>query len=105
MKLDENSIYEFVIDIGVDEFLVKNGYYEIHCKKNDIYKIKKKLEFKVKNFISTEIEWIPSNLISLETEFEKEVLDFLNILEDDDDVQKVYANISFKVIANVYNRN
>ena len=59
-------------------------------------KLKKKLEFKVKNFISTEIEWVTSNLISLEAEFEKNVLDFLNILEDDDDVQKVYANISIK---------
>ena len=95
-EISENSIYEFVLDIGVDEFLVKNGYYEIHCTKNDIYKIKKKLEFKVKNFISTEIEWITSNLISLESEFEKNVLDFLNILEDDDDVQKVYTNISIK---------
>ena len=96
-EISENSVYEFVIDIGVDEFLVKNGYYEIHCKKNDIYEIKKKLEVKVKNFISTEIEWIPLNLISLETEFEKEVLDFLNFLDDDDDVQKVYTNVSLRL--------
>ena len=95
-EISENAVYEYVIEIGVDEFLVKNGYYEIHCKKNDIYELKKKLELKIKNFISTEIEWIPSNLISLEKEFEKEVLEFLNILEDDDDVQKVYANISIK---------
>ena len=95
-EISENAVYEYVIEIGVDEFLVKNGYYEIHCKKNDIYEIKKKLELKIKNFISTEIEWIPSNLISFEKEFEKEVLEFLNILEDDDDVQKVYANISIK---------
>ena len=96
-EIDENSVYELVIEIGVDEFLVKNGFYEIHCKKNDIYEIKKKLEVKVKNFISTEIEWIPFNLISLETEFEKEVLDFLNFLDDDDDVQKVYTNVSFRL--------
>ena len=54
------------------------------------------MELKIKNFISTEIEWIPSNLISLEKEVEKEVLEFLNFLEDDDDVQKVYANINIK---------
>ena len=95
-EISENSVYEYVIEIGVDEFLVKNEYYEIHCKKNDIYEIKKKLELKIKNFISTEIEWIPSNLISLEKEVEKEVLEFLNFLEDDDDVQKVYANINIK---------
>ena len=96
-EIDENSVYELVIEIGVDEFLVKNGLYEIHCKKNDIYEIKKKLEVKVKNFISTEIEWIPLNLISLDTEFEKEVIDFLNFLDDDDDVQKVYTNVSLRL--------
>ena len=96
-EIDENSVYELVIEIGVDEFIVKNGLYEIHCKKNDIYEIKKKLEVKVKNFISTEIEWIPLNLISLDTEFEKEVLDFLNFLDDDDDVQKVYTNVSLRL--------
>ncbi len=95
-EISENAVYEYVIEIGVDEFLVKNEYYEIHCKKNDIYEIKKKLELKIKNFISTEIEWIPSNLISLEKGVEKEVLEFLNFLEDDDDVQKVYANINIK---------
>ena len=94
-EISENAVYEYVIEIGVDEFLVKNGYYEIHCKKNDIYELKKKLELKIKNFISTEIEWIPSNLISLEKEFEKEVLEFLNILEDDDDVQNIYSNAEF----------
>ena len=40
-EIDENSVYELVIEIDVDEFLVKNGFYEIHCKKNDIYEIKK----------------------------------------------------------------
>ena len=49
-EISENSIYEFVLDIGVDEFLVKNGYYEIHCTKNDIYKIKKKIGIQSKKF-------------------------------------------------------
>ena len=94
-EISENSIYEFVLDIGVDEFFVKNGYYEIHCKKNDIYKIKKKLEFKVKNFISTEIEWIPLNKVEISKEKNEDLISFFEILEDDDDVQNVYSNAKF----------
>ena len=44
-------------------------------------------------FISSGIEWIPINKVSLDQEKTKSVLNFLTILEDDDDVQHVYANL------------
>ena len=36
-----------------------NEFHEIHCSVNEIYNVKKELEKKFKNFISTDIEWIP----------------------------------------------
>ena len=38
-------------------------------------------------------EWLPLNKITLDTEKTKNVLSFLETLEDDDDVQYVYANL------------
>ena len=32
---------------------------------NEIYNVKKKLEEKISNFISTEIEWIPLNSVDI----------------------------------------
>lgn len=91
-EINENSIYEYAIEIGAEDCLIKNSFYEIHCKKNEMYEIKRKLEKKIKNFISTELNWLSTNAIVLSNEVEKEVMDFLNSLEEDDDVQKVFLN-------------
>ena len=51
------------------------------------------LEKKIQEFISAGIEWLPINKISLDKEQTQAVLNFLETLEDDDDVQYVYANL------------
>ena len=48
---------------------------------------------KIQEFVSSGIEWIPTNKISLNEEKARCVLDFLEKLENDDDVQHVYANL------------
>jgi len=62
-------------------------------KKNEIYNIKKKLEKNIKNFISTEIEWISINNIELEKEKLFLASDLLDSLDNNDDVQNVYTNL------------
>ena len=52
-----------------------------------------KIEKKITNFISAGIEWMPTNKIILDKEKTKFVIDFLETLEDNDDVQHVYANL------------
>ena len=59
---------------------------------NEIYNVKKKLENSISNFLSTEIEWIPLNKIELLPVEKEEIINFLGILDDDDDVQNVYTN-------------
>ena len=58
-----------------------------------MYEVKKKLENKIENFISTEIEWIPHNTIQLTDNKKKELIKFLDNLESDDDIQKIYTNM------------
>ena len=62
-------------------------------KKENFYKVKLEIEKKIQEFVSSGIEWLPINKISLNKEKIKSVLDFLEKLEDDDDVQHVYANL------------
>ena len=47
----------------------------------------------VQEFITSGIEWVPLNKIALDKEKTKLVLNFLEALEDNDDVQHVYANL------------
>ena len=68
-------------------------HHEVITKKDNFYKVKLEIEKKIKEFISSGIEWLPINKISLDKEKTKSVINFLETLEDDDDVQHVYANL------------
>ena len=61
---------------------------------SEIYNVKKKLEKIIVNFISTEIEWVPLNNIDVKKDNKESVIDFLETLEEDDDVQNVYSNVN-----------
>ncbi len=95
-EIEEKIIYDYAIDLGIDDLIIKNDIYEIFCDKNEIYSIKKKLEFKVNNFLSTRIEWLPINQIILNETDRKNFYGFLNSLEDDEDVQNVYTNLKIE---------
>ena len=62
---------------------------------SEIYNVKKKLEKVITNFISTEIEWVALNIANVEKDRYDTVIEFLENLEEDDDVQNVFSNANF----------
>tara|TARA_B100000029_G_scaffold158671_1_gene154110 strand:- start:7385 stop:8131 length:747 start_codon:yes stop_codon:yes gene_type:complete len=92
-KISDDSILELAIDSGAEDCFSKGLYHEVITKKEDFYKVKVKIEKKIREFISSGIEWLPINKVSLNKEKVKSVIDFIEKLEDDDDVQHVYANL------------
>ncbi len=90
---NENEVYNFVVDLGVEECFFSNNLYEVHCNKNQIFEIKKKLEKKIDLFFSSTLEWIPYNYIELDVEKKDLILKLVETLEDDDDIQKVFTNL------------
>ena len=95
-EISDEKIFELAIDSGADECISYDEYHEIQCPMNDIYNVKKKLETTVSNFISTEIEWIALNSTNLNKDKQETVIEFLESLEDDDDVQNVFSNANFE---------
>ncbi len=94
-EISEEKIFELAIDAGANECKTDNNIHEIQCSKSDIYNIKKELEKKIDNFVSTEIEWVPLNSIGITKQKHEDLINFFETLEDDDDVQKVYSNAEF----------
>ena len=95
-EISDEKIFELAIDSGANECISNNQYHEIQTNINEIYEVKKKLERNISNFLSTEIEWIPLNLISLNNENKDNIIKFLESLDDDDDVQNFFTNAKFK---------
>jgi len=92
-KISDTEILELAINSGAEDCISNSLNHEIITAKDNFYKVKLEIEKKIKEFISTSIEWIPINKISLDKEKIKSVLNFLEKLEDDEDVQHVYANL------------
>ena len=91
-EISDEEIFELAIESGADECKSNNEYHEIQCEVNEIYNVKKELEKKISNFISTEIEWIPLNWVKITSEKNDDVIDFFETLEEEDDVQNIYTN-------------
>ena len=96
-EISEENILELAINAGADECISNNDFHEIHCPMSEIYNVKKNLEKIISNFISTEIEWIPLNSVDIHNEKKDGVIEFLDSLEDDDDVQNVFSNVNLEV--------
>ena len=95
-EISDEQIFELAIESGADECISHEDFHEIQCPMNEIYNVKKNLEKIIANFISTEIEWVPLNSTDVEKDKIESAIEFLETLEDDDDVQNVYSNINLK---------
>ena len=100
IKIDKNeisdqNIFELALESGADECISNDDFHEIHCTKGEIYNVKKKIETTIRNFISTEIEWKPLNSVVVSKDKIEVVTEFLETLENDDDVQNIYTNLKF----------
>jgi len=91
-EASEDKIFELTVDSGANECFSNEYFHEIQCNKNEIYNVKKKLEKNIYNFLSTEIEWVPLNKIEVSIEEKDEIVNFLETLEEDEDVQNIYTN-------------
>ena len=94
-EVSDDQIFELAIESGADECISNNNFHEIQCPMSEIYNVKTNLEKTIVNFISTEIEWLPLNSVDVAKDREEIAIEFLETLEDDDDVQNVYSNINF----------
>jgi YebC/PmpR family DNA-binding regulatory protein len=100
IKIDKNEItdediLESAIEAGADECKSNDNFHEIQCPINEIYNVKKELEKKITNFISTEIEWLALNSVKISKEKNECLTHFFEALEEDDDVQNIYSNAEF----------
>ena len=95
-EISDERIFELAIEAGANECKTNNDFHEIQCSVGEIYNVKRDLENKITNFISTDIEWIPFNNVEIAKERYVDLINFFDTLEDDDDVQNIFSNAEIK---------
>ncbi len=94
--ISEERALELALNSGAEDCIsYSRDFHEIRCEKENIYKVKKKLENEIDSFISTGIEWIPIVFIEVGKNEKDNIIAFLENIEDNDDVQNVYSNFRF----------
>tara|TARA_Y100001970_G_scaffold292900_1_gene436471 strand:- start:2471 stop:3193 length:723 start_codon:yes stop_codon:yes gene_type:complete len=96
-QISEEKIFEIAIDSGATECFTKKEFHEIHTLPNDVYEVKKKMEKYIEEFISTEIQWIPINKITVKNEIRDLIIKFFESLDDDEDIQSFYTNVDLNI--------
>ena len=95
-EIDEADMFDLAIESGANECFSHENFHEVHTANTEIYEVKNKLEKKIENFLSTEIEWVPLNTVNLSGENKDNMIKFLETLDDDEDVQNIFTNAKFE---------
>lgn len=94
-SIDEDTVMMVALDNGALDVVVNDDNYEIYTDTEHFISVKEALETAgINEFITSEITFVASNLVELDDESKEKVLNLVETLEDLDDVQEVYHNLS-----------
>jgi YebC/PmpR family DNA-binding regulatory protein len=96
-KLNEDELMLQAIDAGADDFKVEDEYFEIYTPFDGLYKVRSTLEQASVKIENAELSMVPQNMVALEGRQAEQMLKLMEVLEDHDDVQNVFANFDIDV--------
>ena len=89
---DADKVMEAAIEAGADDVLSDDDGHTIYCAFEAIGEVSKALESALGEAESVKVIWKPKNSVPVDEERAQSLMKLVATLEDDDDVQNVYAN-------------
>ena len=89
---DADAMLEAAIDAGADESISSSEGHEFLCRVEDFAAVRDALEAKLGAPQSAKIVWRPTNTVAVGDDAGETLSKLLDVLDDHDDVQNVYAN-------------
>ncbi|RMG63989.1 MAG: YebC/PmpR family DNA-binding transcriptional regulator, partial [Calditrichaeota bacterium] len=80
------------IDAGAEDFRLEDDFYEIYTKFEELDQVRSRLEEQGIHIENAEVTYIPQNTVHLEGKQAEQMIKLMEALEDNDDVQNVFAN-------------
>lgn len=90
---DPEAIMLTAIDAGADDVEVENGYVEITTERASLQAVQEALIAEGARIESAELNMVPKTTIELDLEQQLSVVKLIDVLEELDDVQRVYSNV------------
>jgi YebC/PmpR family DNA-binding regulatory protein len=89
---NEDTLMEIVLEAGADDFSKSGDTYEVVTTPQTFEEVKKAITNKKIPIKSADLTAIPKNQVNVDADGARAVLHLVELLEDHDDVQNVYAN-------------
>jgi YebC/PmpR family DNA-binding regulatory protein len=90
--LTEDDVLAAVLDAGAEEVTDRGEGFEIVTEASDLVPARSALQDAGIDYDSADIEFVPGLKIEVDLETARKVFRLIDALDDDDDVQNVYAN-------------
>ena len=91
-NIDEDALMELALEAGAEDVTTEGNEFEVITDPASFEKVKKAIDAKGIKHLEARIGMIPSNTVKLEANKAEQMLKMMEKLEDNDDVQNVYAN-------------
>ncbi|GAN53079.1 YebC/PmpR family DNA-binding transcriptional regulator [Tanticharoenia sakaeratensis] len=88
----EDDMLEAAIEAGADNVESSDEGHEITCPVESFFAVRDALEARFGEPRTAKLDWRPGNTVPLDEEQARSVLKLIDVLDDNDDVQAVYAN-------------
>lgn len=90
--IDEDQLLEIVLEAGAQDMTSDQTSYEITTRPEDFDTVKAALAARNLPMDSAEVTMVPQNTVTVTGKDSEQVLRLMDLLEDHDDIQHVYAN-------------
>lgn len=91
-KISEEALMEIALDAGAEDIKSDGDYHEVTCDVASYENVKKVIEAKGLPMVTAEITMIPASTVKVVGTDAKQLLSLMEALEEQEDVQNVYAN-------------
>lgn len=91
-KTSEDELMEVALDAGMEDLIVYEDSYEILTAPEDFREVADQLRKAGYEFVEADIEYLPSMEVTPDAQDVTKLTKMIDILEENDDVQKVYHN-------------
>jgi len=92
-KVDEDTLMAAALEAEAEDIQDAGSEWEIETSAEDLARVKKALTDQGIEILSAKVTMVPSNIVKIEDEKKaQQLIALMNALEENDDVQNVYAN-------------
>jgi YebC/PmpR family DNA-binding regulatory protein len=89
---DEETLMELALDAGAEDIIEETESFEIICEPGDFEAVKEAIDAAEIKCEMAEITMIPQNMTKVEGKEAEQMINFMEAMDDCDDIQKFYSN-------------